>query len=113
MYADGGSRGNPGDAAYGAVLLSAESGEVLAERADYLGIATNNVAEYSALVAALEYALGSGFIDFLRPALTNLLSVTKGACYVCMRTFEVDGKQVLRRICREGPVFNMQEAVGW
>ena len=36
-----------------------------------------------------------------------------GACYVCMRTFEVDGKKVLRRVCRDGPVFNMQEAVGW
>jgi dihydroorotate dehydrogenase electron transfer subunit len=36
-----------------------------------------------------------------------------GACYVCVRTFEVDGKQVLKRVCRDGPVFNMQEAVGW
>jgi dihydroorotate dehydrogenase electron transfer subunit len=36
-----------------------------------------------------------------------------GACYVCMRTFEVDGARVLRRVCRDGPVFNMQEAVGW
>jgi dihydroorotate dehydrogenase electron transfer subunit len=36
-----------------------------------------------------------------------------GACYVCMRTFEVDGKRVLKRVCRDGPVFNMQEAVGW
>lgn len=36
-----------------------------------------------------------------------------GACYVCVRTFEVDGKRVLKRVCREGPVFNMQEAVGW
>jgi dihydroorotate dehydrogenase electron transfer subunit len=36
-----------------------------------------------------------------------------GACYVCVRTFLVDGKQVLKRVCREGPVFNMQEAVGW
>jgi len=36
-----------------------------------------------------------------------------GACYVCMRTFEVDGRRVLRRVCRDGPVFNMQEAVGW
>jgi dihydroorotate dehydrogenase electron transfer subunit len=36
-----------------------------------------------------------------------------GACYVCMRTFEVDGVRVLRRVCRDGPVFNMQEAVGW
>jgi dihydroorotate dehydrogenase electron transfer subunit len=36
-----------------------------------------------------------------------------GACYICMRTFEVDGEKILRRVCREGPVFDMQEAVGW
>ena len=36
-----------------------------------------------------------------------------GACYICMRTFEVDGQRLLRRVCREGPCFNMQEAVGW
>jgi dihydroorotate dehydrogenase electron transfer subunit len=36
-----------------------------------------------------------------------------GACYVCMRTFEIDGVQVLKRVCRDGPVFNMQHAVGW
>jgi dihydroorotate dehydrogenase electron transfer subunit len=36
-----------------------------------------------------------------------------GACYVCVRTFEVDGVRVLKRVCRDGPVFNMQEAVGW
>jgi dihydroorotate dehydrogenase electron transfer subunit len=36
-----------------------------------------------------------------------------GACYVCVRTFQVNGQKILRRVCREGPVFNMQEAVGW
>ncbi|HUB95148.1 MAG TPA: dihydroorotate dehydrogenase electron transfer subunit [Stellaceae bacterium] len=36
-----------------------------------------------------------------------------GACYVCVRTFMVDGQKILRRVCREGPVFNLQEAVGW
>lgn len=36
-----------------------------------------------------------------------------GACYVCVRTFEVDGQKTLKRVCRDGPVFNMQEAVGW
>lgn len=36
-----------------------------------------------------------------------------GACYVCVRTFLVNGEKVLRRVCREGPVFNIQEAVGW
>ena len=55
LYADGGSRGNPGPAGYGAVLLSGE-GRVLAERAAYLGRATNNVAEYSGLIAGLEAA---------------------------------------------------------
>ena len=33
-----------------------------------------------------------------------------GPCYVCVRTFEVDGKQELRRVCIEGPVFDLQEA---
>jgi ribonuclease H / adenosylcobalamin/alpha-ribazole phosphatase len=52
--ADGGSRGNPGDAAYGAVLMDAVSGEVIAERAECIGVATNNVAEYRGLIAGLE-----------------------------------------------------------
>jgi dihydroorotate dehydrogenase electron transfer subunit len=36
-----------------------------------------------------------------------------GACYVCVRTFLVNGEKVLRRVCREGPVFNLQEPAGW
>jgi dihydroorotate dehydrogenase electron transfer subunit len=36
-----------------------------------------------------------------------------GACYICMRTFEVNGEKILRRVCREGPVFDIQETVGW
>jgi dihydroorotate dehydrogenase electron transfer subunit len=36
-----------------------------------------------------------------------------GACYVCVRTFMVNGERVLRRVCREGPVFDLQEAAGW
>ena len=54
VFADGGSRGNPGAAAYGALVLDALNGEVLVERAGYLGIATNNVAEYHGLIAGLE-----------------------------------------------------------
>ena len=54
IEADGGSRGNPGDAAYGAVLMDADSGEVIAERAECIGVATNNVAEYRGLIAGLE-----------------------------------------------------------
>jgi ribonuclease H / adenosylcobalamin/alpha-ribazole phosphatase len=52
---DGGSRGNPGPAAYGYVL-EAEDGTVLAAHGETIGIATNNVAEYSALIAGLEKA---------------------------------------------------------
>ncbi len=54
IEADGGSRGNPGEAAYGAVLKDAETGELIAERAEHIGIATNNVAEYRGLIAGLE-----------------------------------------------------------
>ena len=53
IEADGGSRGNPGPAAYGAVVIDATSGVLLAELADYVGETTNNVAEYSGLVAGL------------------------------------------------------------
>jgi probable phosphoglycerate mutase len=54
IEADGGSRGNPGDAAYGAVLSDADTHEVIAERAECIGVATNNVAEYRGLIAGLE-----------------------------------------------------------
>jgi ribonuclease H / adenosylcobalamin/alpha-ribazole phosphatase len=56
IEADGGSRGNPGAAAYGAVLKDAETGEALAEAAETIGVATNNVAEYRGLIAGLELA---------------------------------------------------------
>jgi probable phosphoglycerate mutase len=54
IEADGASRGNPGHASYGAVILNASTGEVVAERGAVLGHATNNVAEYSGLIAGLE-----------------------------------------------------------
>jgi probable phosphoglycerate mutase len=53
VEADGGSRGNPGPAGYGAVVLAADGDEVLAERSGGLGVATNNVAEYRGLIAGL------------------------------------------------------------
>src|SRR5436189_3250064 len=56
VEADGGSRGNPGPAGYGAVVRDAATGEVLAEVNDSLGRATNNVAEYSGLIAGLKAA---------------------------------------------------------
>jgi ribonuclease H / adenosylcobalamin/alpha-ribazole phosphatase len=56
VEADGGSRGNPGPAGYGAVVREASTGEVLAERYEYLGVVTNNVAEYRGLLAGLTAA---------------------------------------------------------
>lgn len=60
IEADGGSRGNPGPAGYGAVVRDADTGELLAEVAAGLGTATNNVAEYSGLIAGLRAALQQG-----------------------------------------------------
>ncbi|MGW1542654.1 bifunctional RNase H/acid phosphatase [Streptomyces sp. NPDC002309] len=56
VEADGGSRGNPGPAGYGAVVLDAATGGTLAESAEYLGVVTNNVAEYRGLLAGLRAA---------------------------------------------------------
>jgi ribonuclease HI len=58
-HIDGGARGNPGPAGYG-VVLADESGHIVAQLSRYLGRQTNNFAEYSALIAALEYALQRG-----------------------------------------------------
>ena len=54
VEADGGSRGNPGQAAYGALVRDPETGEVLVERGERIGVASNNVAEYRGLIAGLE-----------------------------------------------------------
>jgi probable phosphoglycerate mutase len=56
VEADGGSRGNPGPAAFGTVVKDAETGEVLVERAEAIGVASNNVAEYRGVIAGLEEA---------------------------------------------------------
>jgi ribonuclease HI len=58
-YCDGGSRGNPGPAGFG-VFIQGADGEVVAELSEYLGKHTNNYAEYSGLLAALDFALTQG-----------------------------------------------------
>lgn len=59
LFADGGSRGNPGPAASGAVLLD-EAGELIEEAHQYLGVKTNNVAEWTAVLLGLEAAARRG-----------------------------------------------------
>jgi ribonuclease HI len=59
LYTDGGARGNPGPAAY-AYVLEAEDGTVFDARGETIGVATNNVAEYRALVEGLRAAAAAG-----------------------------------------------------
>jgi ribonuclease HI len=59
-YCDGGSRGNPGPAGYG-VSIEDVTGRPVAELSEFLGVKTNNFAEYSGLLAALEYAISNGY----------------------------------------------------
>jgi ribonuclease HI len=62
LFTDGGARGTPGPAAFGYVL-EAEDGTILDARGEKIGIATNNVAEYSALIAGLEAAIERGITE--------------------------------------------------
>lgn len=59
-YCDGGSRGNPGPAGFG-VFIEGPDGQPVAELSEYIGKATNNVAEYSALLAAVDFAVKKGY----------------------------------------------------
>ena len=59
-YCDGGSRGNPGPSGYG-VSIEDAAGHPIADLSEFLGVKTNNFAEYSGLLAALEYALAHGY----------------------------------------------------
>lgn len=71
-FCDGGSRGNPGPAGYG-VYIQDENGAKIAELSEFLGKKTNNFAEYSGLLAALEYALGHGHTHLKAVADSELL----------------------------------------
>jgi len=72
-YVDGGARGNPGPAGYGAHIVN-DTGEILAELHGALGIATNNIAEYNGLIAALEWAASNG-VDAMHVRADSLLMV--------------------------------------
>jgi len=62
VHIDGGSRGNPGPAGFG-VCVAAPNGVVVAEFGEAIGVATNNVAEYRGLLAALRFAVEHGYAD--------------------------------------------------
>jgi len=75
VEADGGSRGNPGIAAGGSLVIDAASGEVLAELGVYCGIASNNVAEYNGMIAGIGAALAIDPHATLRVRLDSKLVV--------------------------------------
>ncbi len=62
IFTDGGSRGNPGEAAYGFVVYD-KSGKLLVEHGERIGINTNNVAEYSGILSSLKWVLENGGIE--------------------------------------------------
>jgi probable phosphoglycerate mutase len=74
-HCDGGSRGNPGPAGYGAVIEDPE-GRVVARLGEYLGKQTNNYAEYSGLLAVLDWALANG-VNWLRVVSDSELMVNQ------------------------------------
>ncbi|MDB5026689.1 MAG: ribonuclease [Candidatus Eremiobacteraeota bacterium] len=103
LYADGGSRGNPGPAASGAVLY-AEDGEVLEEIGKFLGVTTNNVAEWTALLEGLKAALARG-IDEIAIRLDSELVVKQlnGAYRVKhpgLIPLHAEAKSLLRKFAR-------------
>lgn len=75
VFCDGGSRGNPGHAAYGFVIE--KNGQVLKEDSGYIGTATNNFAEYTALVKAFEWLASNKTGDELEVFLDSLLAVSQ------------------------------------
>ena len=103
LFTDGGSRGNPGPAAY-AFVLEAEDGTVLDARGEAIGVATNNVAEYSALVAGLERAVEVG-VDELEVVSDSELMVKqmRGEYRVKNRTLQdlfLDASRIARKVGR-------------
>ena len=103
LFTDGGSRGNPGPAAY-AYVLEADDGTVLDARGEAIGVATNNVAEYSALVAGLERAVEAG-VDELEVVSDSELMVKqmRGEYKVKNRALQdlfLDSSRLARKIDR-------------
>ena len=103
LSTDGGARGNPGPAAYGYVL-EAEDGTVLDARGETIGVATNNVAEYRALVAGLEKALELGVSEVEVVSDSELLVKQMTGVYrvknEALRGLSLEASRLARRLDR-------------
>ena len=103
LWTDGGARGNPGPAAF-AYVLEAEDGTVLDARGEAIGVATNNVAEYSALVAGLARAVAAGVSELeVRSDSELMVKQMRGEYRVKNRDLQslfLDASRAARRIAR-------------
>jgi ribonuclease HI len=104
-YIDGGARGNPGPAGYG-VRLETKQGDVVAEFHESIGIATNNVAEYRGLLAALRYAVDHG-IDRLLVRSDSLLLVNQmlgrfKVKHPGLQPLHAEARELARQLARVG-----------
>jgi broad specificity phosphatase PhoE/ribonuclease HI len=107
VEADGGSRGNPGVAGYGALVRDAESGALLAERAEPLGQASNNVAEYRGLIAGLEAALAIADGPHIEARMDSKLVVEQMSGrwkikHEDMRRLALEARELVRRCVEAG-----------
>jgi len=107
LYCDGASRGNPGPAAIGFVLID-PAGATLAEKGAAIGSTTNNVAEYQALIAGLETAIDQG-VRTLEVRLDSLLLVRQASGE--FRVKAVHLKPLHRRVARLRREFDRLEVV--
>jgi ribonuclease HI len=103
LFTDGGARGNPGPAAY-AYVLEAEDGTVLAAHGEAIGVATNNVAEYRALVAGLARAVDAGIAELEIVSDSRLIVRQMQGAYkvknAALRQLWEDAQRTARRIDR-------------
>jgi ribonuclease HI len=103
LFTDGGARGNPGPAAYGYVIED-EAGGTLAAHGEAIGVATNNVAEYSALVAGLEKAAELGVTELEVVSDSELMVRQMQGVYkvknAALRDLWDDAGRVARRVGR-------------
>lgn len=103
IEADGGSRGNPGVAGYGALVRDLDTGSLLAERAEPLGKASNNVAEYSGLIAGLEAAVEIDASATVEVRMDSKLVIEQMAGrwkikHEDMRRLALQAREIVRRI---------------
>jgi ribonuclease H / adenosylcobalamin/alpha-ribazole phosphatase len=104
LFTDGGARGNPGPAAY-AFVLEADDGTVLEARGEAIGVATNNVAEYRALVAGLARAVEAGVTELEVVSDSELVvKQMRGEYRVKNRALQELSLEVARLARKIGPV---------